>query len=134
MPASQKDKPSHIDICAQAYRQQVLKIQSYKASRLQNFTTFTFTAPHPLPLCRDGHQTHKPEEWTGFLADQFASILNGSVLTWTREERSVQEAIYEEAKKEGPEDAAEPYISKLLEEFLENSCFLHPCGVVFAPA
>ena len=86
----------------------VLKIQSYKSSRLSSFTTFTFSAPHPLPLCRDGHQVHKPEEWTGFLADQFARSLNGSVLTWIREEINTQEAIYAEARKSKPEEDAEP--------------------------
>ena len=44
------------------------------------WTTLTFSAPHSLPLCRDDHEVHKPEEWTGFLADQFAGIVGGS--TW----------------------------------------------------
>ena len=42
------------------------------------WTTLTFSAPHSLPLCRDDHEVHKPEEWTGFLADQFAGIVGGS--------------------------------------------------------
>ena len=43
------------------------------------------TAPHCIPLCRDGHPTHKREEWTRVLALRIAKTMRGSALTWSKQ-------------------------------------------------
>ena len=43
------------------------------------------TAPHCIPLCRDGHPVHKKEEYTRLLALKFATALHGVALTWSKE-------------------------------------------------
>ena len=44
-----------------------------------------FTAPHAIYLYRDNAEVHKPEDLTGFLAEDFAASLGGSALMWSRE-------------------------------------------------
>jgi hypothetical protein len=43
------------------------------------------TAPHCIPLCRDGHPVHKKEEYTRLLALKLATSLHGAALTWSKE-------------------------------------------------
>mmetsp|Transcript_46855 Transcript_46855/g.111506 ORF Transcript_46855/g.111506 Transcript_46855/m.111506 type:complete len:807 (+) Transcript_46855:128-2548(+) len=47
-----------------------------------------FTAPHSLPLCREGHRPHQPEAYTSSLARDFAKAVGGAFLTWSRLEES----------------------------------------------
>ena len=44
-----------------------------------------FTAPHGIWLHRDGHDDHKPEDYTSYLAKDFAAVNNFSVATWSPE-------------------------------------------------
>ena len=52
-----------------------------------------FTAPHNIGLRRDGHGDHKQEDFTSFLAREFAEITGCGMLAWSRREieRSVDE-------------------------------------------
>ena len=43
------------------------------------------TAPHCIPLCRDGHPVHKKEEYTRLLALKLAAAVSGAALTWSKD-------------------------------------------------
>lgn len=45
-----------------------------------------FTAPHNISLARDGEKDHKPEDYTTFLAQDFAASCGGASLAWSRRE------------------------------------------------
>jgi len=49
-------------------------------------TRILFTAPHSLPLCREGHEAHQPEAFTSRLAREFAQTVGGAYLTWAQHE------------------------------------------------
>merc|ERR1740122_255336 len=41
------------------------------------------TAPHSIPVLRDGHSPHNPQLHTAEIASAFASVLGGTSLQWT---------------------------------------------------
>ena len=45
-----------------------------------------FTAPHNIGLVRDGMPDHKPEDYTSFLASEFATSSSGGFLVWSKRE------------------------------------------------
>jgi hypothetical protein len=49
-------------------------------------TPVIFTAPHNIFLRRDGKPDHKPEDYTSFLAREFAGSTGGGLLAWSRRE------------------------------------------------
>mmetsp|Transcript_13709 Transcript_13709/g.32239 ORF Transcript_13709/g.32239 Transcript_13709/m.32239 type:complete len:634 (+) Transcript_13709:114-2015(+) len=65
-------------------------------------TAILFTAPHALYLQRPGHKPHKPEAYTQHLARDFAQIVGGAFLTWTRREEARAKDFY---KRNGMPDA-----------------------------
>eukprot|EP01051_Picozoa_sp_SAG22_P020527 SAG22_NODE_4184_length_1354_cov_2.154582_1_plen_273_part_01 len=46
------------------------------------------SAPHSLPLFRDGHADHKKEDYTRYLAACFAEQAGGAALCWQKEEEA----------------------------------------------
>mmetsp|Transcript_5507 Transcript_5507/g.9599 ORF Transcript_5507/g.9599 Transcript_5507/m.9599 type:complete len:790 (+) Transcript_5507:70-2439(+) len=53
-----------------------------------------FTAPHSLPLCREGHRPHQPEAYTSSLARDLARSVGGAFLTWSRLEEGRAREYY----------------------------------------
>jgi len=53
-----------------------------------------FSAPHNVGLARDGFPDHKPEDYTSFLANEFANAVGGGALAWSRREIEVNFVRY----------------------------------------
>ena len=51
-------------------------------------TPLVCSAPHCIPLQRDGHPDHKREDYTRFLAQCFAETAGGAALVWSKEEEA----------------------------------------------
>lgn len=58
-------------------------------------TPILFTAPHALHLQRPGHKPHKPESYTQHFARDFAQMVGGAFLTWTRREERRNKVYFE---------------------------------------
>lgn len=63
-----------------------LTLQGFPQSLAQTKVRILFTAPHSIPLCREGHTTHQPEVFTERLASEFAQMVGGACLTWSQQE------------------------------------------------
>lgn len=48
---------------------------------------FVFSAPHGVHLNRDGQPSHKPEDWTTFIAKALAIATSSTALVWSEAER-----------------------------------------------
>jgi hypothetical protein len=59
------------------------------------------TAPHSIPVLRDGDVPHKKEDYTAFLAHYFAKELFGTCLTWTATEQRCTDLLMLVAKAKG---------------------------------
>lgn len=46
------------------------------------------SAPHSIPLRRDGHPNHKKEDYTRYLATCFAEAAGGTALCWLKGEET----------------------------------------------
>mmetsp|Transcript_6540 Transcript_6540/g.16019 ORF Transcript_6540/g.16019 Transcript_6540/m.16019 type:complete len:788 (+) Transcript_6540:122-2485(+) len=53
-----------------------------------------FTAPHSIPLCREGHRPHQPEAYTSSIARDLARAVGGAFLTWSRLEEGRAREYY----------------------------------------
>jgi hypothetical protein len=62
-----------------------------------------FSAPHSLPLCREGHRPHLPEAYTSDLAREFAQTVGGAFLTWTLQEKRRALRHYKSSAKGEPD-------------------------------
>jgi len=63
-----------------------LEMRGFPESPPNTTHRILFTAPHSLPLRREGHKAHLPETYTGDLARYFAQSIGGVFLTWKKEE------------------------------------------------
>ncbi|CAD7935634.1 unnamed protein product [Amoebophrya sp. A120] len=52
-----------------------------------------FTAPHSIPLQRDGEKMHHPENWTSSLANSLAQTCLGASLAWSNTEQKRIKAL-----------------------------------------
>jgi len=59
------------------------------------------TAPHCIPLLRDGHPVHLVEEYTATIAQALTQKVNGTSLMWTSAEQRRVELLWSFGKKRG---------------------------------
>ena len=59
----------------------------------ENTSPIVVSAPHSIPLCRDGHANHKKEDYTRYLASCFAETVGGAALCWHKEEEERLKAV-----------------------------------------
>lgn len=63
--------------------------------------TVLVTAPHSIPLRRDGHAFHQIEEGSGVVARDLAKAMGGTCLAWHFDEVQLTLQLKSEAKKHG---------------------------------
>eukprot|EP00747_Dinoflagellata_sp_TGD_P102991 gnl/TRDRNA2_/TRDRNA2_168822_c0_seq1.p1 gnl/TRDRNA2_/TRDRNA2_168822_c0~~gnl/TRDRNA2_/TRDRNA2_168822_c0_seq1.p1 ORF type:complete len:913 (+),score=172.26 gnl/TRDRNA2_/TRDRNA2_168822_c0_seq1:173-2911(+) len=73
-----------------------LVIDGYPDSPPWTSRRILFTAPHSLPLRREGHKPHVPEAYTSYLAREFANVVGGACLTWTQREEQRARAFFKQ--------------------------------------
>jgi len=71
-----------------------------------------FTAPHNIGLARDGEKDHKPEDFTTFLAQEFAVSVGGGSLAWSRREIERSKRWWHEHGKPDPSNRDPNHLSK----------------------
>lgn len=75
-----------VDFLKVAIEDSRLALKGYPQSLSQTKARILFTAPHSVPLCREGHKAHQPEAHTQRLARDFAQVVGGAFLTWAQQE------------------------------------------------
>ena len=70
-----------------------------------------FTAPHNIPLQRDGNKDHKLEEHTSFLARDFASSTGAGLLSWSKREIDAAQAFLRENGRPDPSNRDPNYLT-----------------------
>lgn len=98
--------PSHfIDGLRMAVQESRLAYSGFPDPPPATSTAVLFTAPHALYLQRPGHKPHKPEAYTQHLARDFAQIVGGAFLTWTRREEARAKEYYKTKGQPDPTNA-----------------------------